>query len=83
MTEYPKEMTPALREVLGIMIFTTGPIAHALRDSGVEIPRKAEAEQAYVLHWLIGLALEHGDKWRPIAGEKISVILRQLKEKQS
>lgn len=65
---YPQELTPALRDALSIMVFDAGPIAHAFRTVGADIPCKAEAEQAYVLHWAIGLALEYGDDWRRTAG---------------
>jgi hypothetical protein len=68
MSEYPTKMTPELVEVLSLMMWQTGPLAHALRSAGQEIPRKGEAEQAIVLHWLIGLALTHGPAWRDIVG---------------
>ena len=68
---YPQEMTPELAEVLGMMVFQSGPIAHAFRDAGHAIPNKCEAEQAFVLHWLIGLALEHGEDWQKRAGETL------------
>ncbi|CAG2144527.1 hypothetical protein LMG31506_03025 [Cupriavidus yeoncheonensis] len=60
---YPVELTPALREVLSLMVWKSGQIAHVLRAGGADIPKKAEAEQAHVLHWLIQLALEHGVHW--------------------
>ena len=69
--QYPKELTPALREVLGLMVFHTTPLAHAFRAAGHDIKRKTEDEQAFVLHWLIGLALEHGDGWRSKAADEI------------
>lgn len=74
MSEYPQEMTPALRDVLELMIFRTSPIAHALRASGEDIPFKVEAEQAHVLHWMIGLALEHGDGWSEKVSERLDAI---------
>ena len=69
---FPGTLTPDLAEVLGLMIFTTAPIAHKLREGGAEIAHKVEAEQAYVLHLLIGLALEHGPAWRSIAAARIA-----------
>ena len=60
---YPETLTPELRGILGIMIFQSAPIAHQLRRLGHDIPEKTEAEQAYVLHWFIRLALQHGDRW--------------------
>lgn len=75
--DYPKEMTPALREVLGMMVFELSPIAHAFRAAGHGIKRRAEDEQAFVLHWLIGLALEHGDGWRAKAADEIERMADQ------
>jgi len=40
---YPAELTPALREVLGLVVFTTSPVAHAFRD------RHSTAEDAIVM----------------------------------
>lgn len=83
MAPYPSELTPALREVLSLMLWHTGPIAHAMRASGEDIPRKAEAEQAHVLHWLIGLVLEHGDDWREHAAAHIEQLRHGLTEKRA
>lgn len=80
--EYPAEMTPALREVLGLMIMTTCPIAHGFRAAGESIPEKTEAEQAFVLHWLIGLALERGDGWRKVAGDRLAEVLQRAKARE-
>lgn len=69
--KYPKDLTPDLREVLGMMVFQLSPIAPALRAAGHDIKRRAEDEQAAVLHWLIGLVLEHGSNWRSHAADEI------------
>jgi len=71
---YPSEMPPALRQVLSLMLWHTGPVAHVLRAGGADIKTRAEDEQAHVLHWLIQLALEHGDAWRDRASERVSEI---------
>lgn len=68
---YPAEMTPALRDALETMLWTSGQVSRALRVGGAEIKKRAEDEQAYVLHWFIQLALEHGDEWRKRAGEQL------------
>lgn len=60
---FPPTLTPPLRRVLGMMLWETGPIAHALRATGQDIARKAEDEQAAVLHWLVGFVLKHGADW--------------------
>ncbi len=81
MAEYPKEITPALREVLGMMCFELAPIAHGFRAAGHEIESKAEAEQAFMLHWLIPFALEHGANWRKAAAVELEKVLAQAKAK--
>lgn len=71
---FPKSLTPPLRRVLSMIMWETGPIAHALRATGADIARKAEDEQAVVLHWLVGFVLEHGDDWHKYA----AVALRAM-----
>lgn len=72
---YPTELTPALREVLGKPNFWCAPLANWLRQTGQEIESRAEAEQAAVLHWLIPIALEHGDNWREVSNARIKAML--------
>jgi len=72
----PAQLTPPLREVLGLMLWQTTPIAHALRAAGHTIDRKAEVEQAHALHWLLGFALQDGENWQKTA----AVALRKLTE---
>lgn len=71
---YPTEPTDAMLEVLGLMLYTTTPIAHALRAAGTDIPKRCEEEQAHVLHWLIQLALQHGTEWRARAWRSIDEL---------
>lgn len=72
----PAVMTPAVAEILGTMIMTTCPIAHALRTyDGAQIRRKTEDEQAFVMHWFLRLAAEHGDGWREKANAHLHSIL--------
>lgn len=71
---YPAEVTPALAQVLGLMNFQTCPVAHLFRAAGHDIPRKVEAEQAFVLHRLIKLALQHGDRWREVAEAELKAL---------
>lgn len=79
--ELPNEITPALREVLGLPNFTTGPIAHAFRAAGANIRTKCEDEQAYVLFWLLKLAIEHGDNWRKVAGDELAALKEKIERK--
>lgn len=71
---YPAALTPALGRVLGMMVWETGPIAHALRAAGHEVEQTPEAEQAAVLHWLTGFALEHGADWERHAAAALLVL---------
>ncbi|WP_221971543.1 hypothetical protein [Rhizobium leguminosarum] len=75
---FPRELTDDLRDVLSMMMWNTGPIAHALRAGGADIPTKAELEQAHVLHWLTLLVLEHGSAWREKGEEKLKEIRATL-----
>lgn len=75
MREYPDEITPALREVLAMMVMQTIPVAHAYRAAGHAIPNRIEDEQAFVMHKCIKWALEHGDKWREVAYAELKDIL--------
>jgi hypothetical protein len=70
----PAQLTPPLREVLGLMLWQTTPIANALRVAGLDVGRKAEIEQAVALHWLLGFALKDGENWQKTA----AVALRKL-----
>lgn len=63
----PAEMTPAIAEVLGRPNFMCGAIAEAYRHAGHEIPRKAEAEQAFVLFRFLPFAIVHGEGWTDAA----------------
>jgi len=75
----PSELTPDLIEILGMPNFRAGPIAHAFRDAGrAEIKRRSEDEQAFVLHWLLGLYLKHGADWRPKAGEILTQVINEV-----
>ncbi|QGZ56706.1 hypothetical protein [Paraburkholderia acidiphila] len=66
---YPDELTPELREVLGWMCFQCISIAQAMRAAGIDVKKRAEDEQAHVLHWMVKLVLRHGADWRK-AGTK-------------
>ncbi|MCW2276342.1 hypothetical protein GJ654_18625 [Rhodoblastus acidophilus] len=73
---WPEKLTPPLDDVLRLMNFQTGPIAHLYRRAGHDIPRKCEAEQAFVLHRFIGLAIKHGDEWRKYAQEELNAMMQ-------
>ncbi len=76
---WPKKLTPEIREVLGHMVYDTSPLAHAFQDAGVDIPRKIEEEQAFILHKLIGYALTHGANWRKEFTKELGPVIKQAK----
>lgn len=56
----------AIAYILGLAAepWKIGALGPLLRNSGeVAVPKKAEAETAAALHWLIGLVVKHGDEW--------------------
>jgi hypothetical protein len=61
-----------LIDILGRPNFTCIRIAQLLRLGGVEIATKAEAEQATVIHYLLGFYLKHGSQWTEKANEDLN-----------
>ena len=47
-----------------------------LRAQGQDIPKKAEAEQAAAIYWMLSLYEKHGENWR----EEIAKIVSTLAE---
>lgn len=60
-------MNPDLERILGIMCFECIHFAQAFRMAGQPIARKAEAEQAATIHWLLGHYFRSGANWRVAA----------------
>lgn len=60
----PFEFDEEIEFILGRPNFVLGPYAHRLRDLGHKIPKKAEAEQAYVMYLLLDLYMKHGNNCR-------------------
>lgn len=79
---FPREMTNAVAEVLGLMNFQTGPIAHGYRAAGHDIKKRCEDEQAFVLHRFLLLALEHGPDWRKHAAEDMRAAAAEVRRQQ-
>jgi hypothetical protein len=78
----PAQLTPPLRRVLGMMLWETGPIAHAMRATGHDVARKAEDEQALVMHWLLGFVLAHGADWHKHAAIALRKMTDQMTDKR-
>src|SRR3546814_18872771 len=65
---WPTALTQGLREILGIPNFQCGPMAHAYQkigefsgDDGLALEKRAEDEQAFILHNLNSIGFEHGE----------------------
>lgn len=67
--------------ILGFLCMDCRPYAQMLRAEGVDIPAKAELEQAHVLHWMLNLYLAHGTEWRKFGGEQVQRHLAKHREK--
>lgn len=75
---WPAALTQGLREILGIPNFQCGPMAHAYQkigefsgSDGLALDKRAEDEQAFILHKLVSFWFEHGDGWREPAIDEI------------
>lgn len=69
------------RWILGRPNFWCASVAQVLREDGHEIKKKAEDEQAAVIHWLLNLYLKHGDKWRDFGIQEQMRIKYQVEER--
>ncbi len=58
------ELNEDTKFILGRPNFWCGPFAQGLRKKGHEIPNKAEEEQAYVIHWMLGMYETYGLIWK-------------------
>lgn len=56
--------TPAAQRILQFMCFELGQEAHLWARAGHDVPKKAEAEQAFMMTKMLKCAASHGDGWR-------------------
>lgn len=69
------QINRSLREVLALPLSETLRAGLALRDAGYAVPPASADIHAYVLHWLLAIAAEHGASWREVAtGELVRAI---------
>lgn len=73
------EINEDLVDILGRPNFTCSGIAGLFRRNGADIKRKSENEQAFVIHWLIGVYLTHGSEWRATAEAELKSIADKIK----
>lgn len=67
-------MDEHLLNILGRPGFGLSAVFQLLRFEGYAIPTHAEEEQAWALHWLLGLYFEHGAKWLDAANDKLKEV---------
>ena len=79
---YPDKLSLELDIVLGFPNFKCGQYARVFRAAGYDIPTKAEREQAFVIHWLTKLVLEHGDRWAEVAQEEFKALVPAAAEQE-
>lgn len=86
--EWPRALTPELRDILGFMCFQLAPMAHAyqaagrfLDDDGCEMSKRAEDEQAFMLHRFLTHWFEHGADWRDAMKAELNEIIAEAKAK--
>lgn len=68
----PIELNDETRFILGRPNFWCGSVAPIFREGGHTIPKKAEDEQAHIIHWMLGLYAKHGDGWKEKANEYLN-----------
>ncbi|HZZ80979.1 MAG TPA: hypothetical protein VFE62_20930 [Gemmataceae bacterium] len=78
----PAELTDPIRQAIalaseGERVFS---IAWLFRSLGKSISKKAADERDFVLHWALGLALEHGEKWQQVANDQIQEMTTKAEE---
>lgn len=80
---FPRELTPILRNVLGIVCYRCAEAAEMYRKCGYIIETSAEDEQAFVLHRAIIHAIEHGAGWNKAMNDEIKAMLESKKAEQA
>lgn len=78
---WPKVMSPDLKQVLGYPNFWCGPYAAIYRAAGHDIAKRAEDEQAFILHRFACAAIEHGENWSDVIEDELMKLRAVLGEK--
>ncbi|WHP05759.1 MULTISPECIES: hypothetical protein [Acinetobacter] len=78
---FPTEITPELDEILGMQCFVFIRPAQIYRHIGIDIPPKAEKEQAFFMFKLLHLALVHGEKCFDVFEDEINAMIKSIREK--
>jgi hypothetical protein len=81
--QLPDTLDDELINILGRPNFICGQIASAMRQTGADIPRKAEVEQAHVIFKLLQIYAEHGPvEWMLAASQWIDGMIAQIAAKE-
>lgn len=75
---YPQLLTPGLVDILGQPCFTFIQLAQLWRAAGIEIPTRAEGEQAFFIDKHLRIYLQHGDDWRKVFGEEVAALVAKV-----
>lgn len=76
------DLNEDLKDILGRPCFMCARVAQLLIKAGKYVDiRKAEHEQAVMIHWSLMLYLEHGSKWREEANRLVKEMWEQLQPK--
>lgn len=83
----PDRLTPELRDILGFMCFQAAPIAHGYQAAGrfvdgdgSPLEKRAEDEQAFVIHRMLIHWTRSGAGWRESMGEELEEVFCQAME---
>ena len=78
------EFNDDIQWILGQMCFQCGSYARILRGSGRSIAKKAEAEQAAVIYWMLTMYQKHGkDEWRKKGATEMRKMAEALQQKEA
>lgn len=75
----PLVMDEQMRVILGLPNFYCGPRAQLLRSYGVEIPEKAEDEQAFWIHFCLSSYLTWGDSWESELADRLKAFIAKAR----
>lgn len=79
--QIPLELNDTLLFILGRPSFTCMYIVGLLREE-IDIPRKAEAEQAHVIHWMLKHYTADPENWREQAEADLRRLAQIAQKKQ-
>lgn len=76
---WPTEASESLIDILGTMCFQFIQLAKLWRETGTDIPKRAENEQAFFLHAMLQHWFDRGDDWRDGWAAEITARIEQAK----